>query len=183
MKANKVMPIIQVILMYVAQVPIDLGLIFFFTDTFTSSVMILFLVGIILTSLVLMFCLASAIVSLTSIFTKPKDPTKTVMISKLVLIPWFIVNFYFCVLLFAGTLNPFLLILSPIVFAIEVSITYLLMITISIIDLAFVINKLKEKELTINKYLVFVNILLFIFCLDVLGSILLYKKMKSIQNE
>jgi len=181
MKATKVMSIVQVILMYVAHIPIDLGLIFFFTDTCLSSVMILFLVGIILTSLILCFCIASAIVSLTSIFTKTSNPTKTVMISKLALIPWFIANFYFCALMLAGTLNPFLLIVAPVVFIIEVSVTYLLMITISIIDLAFVINKLKGKELVINKYLFFINILLFIFCLDVLGSILLYIKTKEIK--
>ena len=177
MKSNKLMSIIQVILMYVAHIPIYLGLLFFLTDTCTESVLILFLVGIILTGLILPFCLASAIVSILSIFRKPSNPTKAVFISKLALIPWFIGNFYFCVLMLAGLLNPFLLILAPIVFVIEVSITYLLMITISIIDLAFIINKLKAKEIVISKYLVFINILLFIFCLDFIGSLLIYLKM------
>lgn len=181
MNSNKKMAIVQTILMYVAHMPIYFGLIFFFTDTFTSSVMALFLIGIILTSLVLTFCIASAILSIISIFKKTYNPTKAVMISKIILIPWFIVNFYFCVLMFAGTLNPFLLIFAPVVAIIEISITYLLMVTISIIDLAFVINRLKSKELSMSKYLVFINILLFIFCLDFLGSILLYTKAKEIE--
>ena len=112
---------------------------------------------------------------------RANNPSKTVMISKLVLIPWFIVNFYFCMLMFVGTLNPFLLILAPIVAVIEISITYLLMITISFTELCFVINRLKTKELVMSKYLVFLNILLFIFCLDCLGSILLHIKTRNIE--
>lgn len=181
MKSNKTMAIVQTILMYVAHMPIYFGLIFFLIDTLTNTIMALFLIGIILTGLVLSFCLASAIVSFISIFKKSDNPCKTVMISKLILIPWFIINFYFCMLLFAGTLNPFLLILAPIVAIIEITITYLLMVTISIIDLAYVINRLKSKDIKMSKYLVFINILLFIFCLDVLGSILLYIKTKEIE--
>lgn len=181
MKSNKTMAIVQTILMYVAHLPIYFGLIFFLTDTCTNLVMGLFLAGIILISLVLPFCLASAIVSFLTIFKKANNPSKTVMISKLVLIPWFIVNFYFCMLMFAGTLNPFLLILAPIVAVIEISITYLLMITISFTELCFVINRLKTKELVMSKYLVFLNILLFIFCLDCLGSILLHIKTRNIE--
>ena len=183
MKSNKIMAIIQTILMYVAHIPVYIGLILFYTniDDYMSAIMILLLVGIILTILVLPLCLANAIVTIINVFRKTSNPTKTIMITKICLIPWFIGNFYFCVLLIAGLLNPFLLILAPIVFCIEVSITYLLMISISIIDLGFVINKLKTKEISMSKYLVFINVLLFIFCLDTLGSILLYIKTKEIE--
>ena len=51
MKSNKIMAIIQTILMYVAHIPVYIGLVLFYTniDDYMSAIMILLLVGIILT--------------------------------------------------------------------------------------------------------------------------------------
>ena len=182
MKCNNRMILTQVILMYLAHLPIYIGLILFNTnDTLDKTIAILFLIGIILTFLVLPFCLASAIISIISVFRKTNNMTKPVMIYKLILIPWFVINFYFCVLTIAGLLNPFLYLVAPLVAGIEISIAYLFMATISLYDLSFIINKKIKKEVEIKASLVISIIMLFTFCLDVIGSIILYCKYKSLE--
>lgn len=182
MKCNNRMILTQVILMYLAHLPIYIGLVLFNTnDTLEKGIAILFLIGIILTILVLPFCLASAIIAIVNIFRKTNNLTKPVMRYKIVLIPWFVMNFYFCALTIAGLLNPFLFLLAPIVAAIEISIAYLLMATISLFDLSFIINRKIKKEVEIKTSLVLSIIMLFIFCLDVIGSILLYCKYKDLE--
>ena len=186
MKRNKVMLIIQMILMYLAHLPFYIGLILIRvpnSEAYDNLIIKLFLIGFILTIVILPFCLANLIMALAGAFNKLDNPCKTTMIVKLLLIPWYIMNFLFCDLLLIGFLNPWLMIFAPVVLCILIFNTYLFMISTSIFDIVYAIRKAIKKELTIKTSLVFTIIFLFSFCLDVVGSIMLYHKSKKIDLE
>ena len=85
--------------------------------------------------------------------------------------------------LLIGFLNPWLMIFAPVVLCILIFNTYLFMISTSIFDIVYAIRKVVKKELKIKTSLVFTIIFLFSFCLDVVGSIMLYHKSKKIDLE
>ena len=96
------------------------------------------------------------------------------MIVKLALIPWYLLNFFFGFLLVAGFINPFLMIGIPILIAIMMSVTYLLMVTTGFPDIAYVIHQGWKDKRKPNGLTVTGLIFLFIFCLDILGGIFLF---------
>ena len=185
MKRNNIMLIIQTILMYLAHLPLYIGLILVrmpSNENLDKAIAILFLIGFILTIVILPIALVNLIMALAGAFNKKDNPCKTTMIVKLVLIPWYIMNFLFCVLIFAGFLNPFLFLFAPIVAVILIFNTYILMLSTSIFDIVYSIRNTIKNHLEINASLVFTNIFLFCFCLDIVGSIILYKKSKNIKK-
>ena len=178
--------IIQVVLMYLAHLPIYVGLIMLklpISDSIIDKwVPILLLIGFVLTILILPYSLVCLIMSIVSSFKSINNPTKSTMIIKLLLIPWFIINFFFCVLIFAGFLNPWMMLLAPVVAFILICITYIFMISTSVFDIAFVINCTVRKRLKIGAFSVLTIIMLFTFFLDVVASIILYFKTKNINK-
>lgn len=165
-------------LMYVAQIPIyAFFMVFFFGDNINpdNNIANAFIIFFIVINVILMIMfIPILILSIISIFKGEEFMPKTVMIIKLSLIPWFIINFIFCFFIFVGMLNPWLMIAEPIAIAVMVSITYLYIITTSIPNIGYIIHLLKKKELKITNKLVFSIIFHFFFCFDVLGSILLF---------
>lgn len=176
--------IIQVVLMYLAHLPIYVGLVMLklpISDNIIDKcVPILLLVGFVLTILILPFSLVCLIMSIVGSFKGKNNPTKSTMIIKIILIPWFVINFFFCVLIFAGFLNPWMMLLAPVVAFILICITYIFMLSTSIFDITFVINCLIRKKIEVNAFFVIAIIMLFTFFLDVVASILLYLKTKKI---
>ena len=179
--------IIQVVLMYLAHLPIYVGLVMLklpISDAVIDKwVPILLLAGFVLTILILPYSLVCLIMSIISSFKSINNPTKSTMIIKLSLIPWFVINFFFCVLIFAGFLNPWMMLLAPVVAFILICITYIFMISTSVFDIAFVINCLIRKKTEVNAFFVIAIIMLFTFFLDVVASILLYVKTKGIYGK
>ncbi len=188
MKRCRVMLIIQMILMYLAQIPFYVALILIrLIDVETYIGIGLILSGFILTALILPYCLACAIIAILTLIRGGDNPGKTTMVVKFALIPWYFFNFILCDLLLLGFLNPFLLIFAPLAIILFVSMTYLIMLSTSIFDIAYGINKIGKREYKINKFIVFTYIFLFTFCLDVIGAIMFKCKFKdetkSIQTE
>ena len=150
MKA-KIYLIIQIILMYLAHLPIYVGLIMLklpINDlVIDKRVPILLLAGFVLTILILPYSIVCLVMSLVSSFKSDNNPTKSTMIIKLLLIPWFIINFFYCVLIFAGFLNPWMMLLAPVVAFILICITYIFVISTSVFDIEFVINCTIRKKL------------------------------------
>lgn len=184
MKRNNIMLIIQTILMYLAHLPIYIGLILVrlpYNESLDNVIIKLFLIGIILTIVLLPIALVNLIMALAGVFNKKDNPCKTTMIVKLVLIPWYIMNFLFCILIIAGFLNPWLMLFAPLVAAILIFNTYILMLSTSIFDIVYSIRNTIKNHLEINASLVFTDIFLFCFCLDIVGSIILYIKSKNIK--
>lgn len=183
MKA-KVFLIIQVCLMYLAHLPIYIGLIMLklpISDSIIDKcVPILLLLGLIFTILILPFSVVCLIMSIVGSFKVKNNPTKITMIIKLILMPWFFINFFYCVLIFAGFLNPWMMILAPLVAFILICITYVFMLSTSVFDIAFVINCMIRKRIKVKAFFVIMIIMLFTFFLDVIASVLLYLKTKKI---
>ena len=185
MKRNKVMLIIQMILMYLAHLPFYIGLILIRvpnSEAYDDIIIRLFLIGFMLTIVILPFCLANLIMALAGVLNKKDNPCKTTMIVKILLIPWYIMNFLFCDLLLIGFLNPWLMLFMPVVLCVLIFNTYLFMISTSIFDIVYAIRKAIKKELPVKASLIFTILFLFSFCLDVIGSIMLYIKSKKIES-
>lgn len=98
---------------------------------------------------------------------------KTVMIVKLVLVPYFIINFIYGFFITAAGLNPFLFMALIFVLPLMVVFTYASMLATSAYNLGAMMGKIKRRETTFGEIaLVFISQL--VFFLDVAGSILLY---------
>ncbi len=139
----------------------------------------LLLGGIIATALIIPICIVNVIIALISLFRGIYNPTKTTMIIKLLLIPWYIINFMICCFLVVGFLNPWLFLAAPIVLCILVAITYILMISTSLFDIAYIINKMAKKEIKVKGSIITSIIFLCMFFFDIIGSIILYIKTKE----
>jgi len=182
MKANRITLIAQTIGMYVMYLPLY---IIFIIGLLPAGDTVAVTKGLFTTSLVLMgvvspICITNIVMSAVSIFKGEVDLSKTVMRVKLALIPWYITNFIMCVVIVAIMLNPFLLLGIPVVIGIVAGTTYFYMLATSLPDVAYYLNKVfvkKEEKLTAGR--VFAVVCLFIFCLDVIGSIILYRQNKK----
>lgn len=74
-------------------------------------------------------------------------------------------------------LNPFLFLSEFILIPLSIGFTYIILLTTSIPILTTLLSQQMKKEINLkdNKYKI---ISLFIFCLDVIGSILIYNKQR-----
>ena len=186
MKSCKKMLIIQVVLMYLVHLPFYILLILCrlnidFGIPFDDNLFFgLLLTGLITSILLMPYIFINFIFALISLKGQ-KNPSKTTMIIKLSLIPWYILNILVSIVLLSGFLNPWLFLAAPIAMALLMTYTYILMASTSMYDLSFFINKAVKKEIKVTKLNVFNQILLFIFCLDIIASIIFYKKTKELE--
>ncbi|MGN0805802.1 MAG: hypothetical protein ACI4MC_02080, partial [Candidatus Coproplasma sp.] len=123
-----------------------------------------------------MVAVAFAILNLT---TDGESPAWVTFIIKLVLIPWYALNFLVCFLLVAGFLNPFLMLAIPLLIGIEVSITYLYMLCSSLQIVSYTIRQIITKRIPLTPMLLVGIIFSFIFVLDIVGSYLLHAELKK----
>ena len=137
--------------------------------------------GLLVASFVMMLimipvCIVNAVVSVLSAL-KGGDPTKHTMVAKLSLIPWYALNLYIGFVFVSIFFNPFTMIAIPVVVALLVGSTYALMLSTSLGDIAYAVRSVREGG---AKPAVIVGIVFsFIFCLDVIGAIILYKEFKK----
>lgn len=182
MKAGKILLIIQAVFMYIA--------IFMFIAAFAiavaqetnpeadSSVVQGLLIGKFVVNFIpLNLALVSILIGFISIFKKPKDPTKYSMIIKLVLIPFYILNFIEWVILGIGTLNPFLFILGALLIVFGILFTYICMLATGIYNIGYVFGLIKEGKA--NGLMIAALIFQFVYVLDIVGAIILYIENKK----
>ena len=131
---------------------------------------------LVLMILMIPICLVNIIVMLKSVFKDNVDPTKITMEMKLCLIPWYVLNFIIGFAFVSAFLNPFLMIAIPIIIALLVASTYVFMLTTSVGDIAYFAHTTLRRKGDISPAMTVAVIFLFIFCLDVIGAIILYKK-------
>lgn len=180
MKFNKIMLIIMVSFMYLTQIPFLIANFLILTTT-DDIVGYFVLAGIILLIITLHIAVFNLIFGIILFFKKRYNPTKLIMILKLVLIPWFGINFYIGLIVFAGTLNPWLFLLAPVVVFLMVVMTYVFMFSLSIYDIAFLINRMVKREIPNNGLNITTIIMLHMFMLDVVFSIVAYSVNKNIE--
>lgn len=177
---NKIILVIQLITMYVIHLPWLIVIIL--KNTINPDQFLFFTkLGICLNLLMIPVVLVSLVFALLSLTSDTKPLFKTTLIIKIALVPWYVFNLIVCFLLVAGFLNPWLFLGIPLLIILEVSITYVYMLSTSIHNIAFII-----REMMKNKKAYSINTLLgivfsFIFMLDIVGAILLnceYKRIK-----
>lgn len=182
MKLNKILSITLTSLMYLSMVLVYIPVInLLVNDNVTISNNPLNLLFIFAIALVVINVILSITLVISSFINMKKmmDMSKITMIIKLVSIPWFIANYVLWFFAIVGMLNPILFLAIPIVLILTVSITYLFMISVSLNNLLPIFVMIKNKEVKKTPLLILGIIFHFIFCLDILGSIFIYKALKK----
>ena len=186
MKANKILLILLAASMYLSHIPLYIAAIAIeFIDEFNINFDIgtpLLWTALGLMCVTLVICTLILIFSVISVFKGKESPSKTTMIVKLALIPWYILNFAMCICVLGGMLNPFFLWGIPLTMFIMVSTTYLNMIASSLPDIAWFIRLLIKKKIKISAMLIVSIIFMFIFCLDIAGGIMNYIATKEVKT-
>lgn len=184
MNRSKVLLIVQTVLMYLVQLPLTVMIALFYIDIdrFGGVIWNLILTSLI-GNLVIVFPLGALnlIFALIGLFKRINSPYKTTVIIKLALIPWYVINFFFGFMLVAATLNPFLMLAGPLIIFILCAVTYIYMLGTSLSSYAYTIRGLMDKKLKINGYIICGFIFMAMFCLDIIGSFLLYYNEKEIE--
>ena len=183
MKVSKVLLIAQAVGMYLMHLPLYVY-IFFFGTPIGESIPVevnqgLLIAFLVLSALVFPICILNTVFPIISIFKGDYNPSKTTMIVKLALIPWYIMNYVMCGFIVAGCLNPFLMLAIPIIICIASVVTYIYMVTTSLYDVAYFIRGLIKKRIKVSAIYIVSLIFLFIFCLDIAGGILFYNASKD----
>ena len=110
------------------------------------------------------------IFALIGLFKGMENPYEITFKVKLVLIPWYMINFFFGFMLFAAMLNPFLMMGIPVLIFIMCSITYIYTISTSLADYAYTIRSFIKRDIKKKGIAILAMIFLAMFCLDVIGS-------------
>ena len=175
---------IQTIGMYIMHLPlyavlvlINLNMDVYLQETLTKYCL---LAALALMALMVPVSIFNVIVSIKSAF-QGEDPTKSTKVAKLSLIPWYVLNFFIGYVFVSIFFNPFMFITIPLAVAALMGSTYMLMLCTSIADIAYVVHNRKSGK--IDSGTKFAVVLLFIFCLDVVGAIILHKKSKKISDQ
>ena len=182
MKMNKILLIIQAIGMYVLHLPLYIALILLKTpieeEALNAAISGLGIAFIVILVIVFPICIINAVSSFISIFKGDYNPSKTTMIVKFALIPWYIMNFFICAVIVAGLMNPWLMLTVPFAIVFLMGFTYIFMLATGLPDIAYFFNRLIKRELKVTPLLIFSLVFLFIFCLDIVGGLTYYIEMK-----
>ena len=168
MKLNNILLVFQVILMYTIHILFLVMMLIINNDSMANlNVLIYIFLGLLF--VLIANSLYLIILGITNIKKNINNSYKLVMIVKLSLIPWYIINFLIITLLFIGFLNPFLWFAVPILILLGMLLTYLFMIATSMPNISCLISEIIRYK-SLKKIIVL--IFHFIFCLDVIGSII-----------
>lgn len=181
MTKSKIILIIQAVVMYLIQIPFYICLILAripFIDYEICGVFIL--VGLIFNVVLIPVGIVAIIFAIINLTTDNGSPAfLTTFIIKLVLIPWYVLNFFVCFLLVAGFLNPWLMLAIPLLICVEVFITYVYMLCSSLQTVSYTIRLLIKKRISVTPKIIVGLVFSFIFVLDIVGSYLLYNELKN----
>lgn len=165
---EKIFTIIQTISMYLLQIFFLLACLF---EDKANVFVVMFFVFIFITMIMVLLNIISGIIS---IFKGRTNPFKFTIVIKSILVPWYIVNFVIWALLIIGSLNPFLMMAIPLFLFISVCFTYICMISTSTLNISYIFNQVFfKRNIRINGGIVVGTIFEFIFCLDIIGSVIL----------
>lgn len=169
-----------IIFLYLTQLSLVLGLWKAMSDSFLSGVSGKLMALITATFGVITFALGlvNTVLGITHIFVPKENDYHIVMVCKLTMIPYFIINLVICCILCAGLLNPFLVAGLVIVIPTCVFVTYITMMAVSSYNIGHMINCIKDKRATLSQLIVHI-ICHCIFILDVVSSVKLFVEYKN----
>ena len=107
---------------------------------------------------------------------------KTAMIAKLILIPFFVINFLIGFLILGAMANPFLFMAYWIVVPFLCITTYVEMFITSAYNLGVLIHRIRSKQNTLGQ-LALIIISQFIYFFDIVGSIILYVRQRGWEKD
>ena len=139
------------------------------------------LIGILL-GIALILGIAALVFAVIGTVKREDDPkTRTTVIIKAVMIPFFCINIYLWCVLLSGLMNPFLFLTIPIVICLGVCLTWCCMFMTSFPDIiymiAFLIRKKKKPDIRMILGLIFE----FFFLLDLVGAVLIHKSFEELK--
>ena len=153
---------------------------FFLYDIPYDFIFIIFTVAFLLAAFVL------ACVNVAFAFGQISNPkrgiTKTAMIAKLILIPFFVMNFLIGFLILGAMANPFLFMAYWIVVPFLCITTYVEMFVTSAYNLGVLIHRIKSRQNTLGQ-LALIIISQFIYFFDIAGSIILFTRMRNFEKD
>ena len=174
MKKSNAILIIQLVCMYLMQVPLYIAIPFIRVPNADGRVAaVLFMIAFALLVLTAPVCILSFVFSCFHFVRNNASPLKTAMIVKLCLIPWYIFNFAICAVFVGGFLNPFLMVGIPILIALEVSVTYIFMLSTSVHSITYTVKYLVSHRIKPNAQMIVALVFHFIFGLDIVGAVML----------
>ena len=141
----------------------------------------LMLAGVILGALIIPVSITNIVLGFTTFVRKTVSSLKTTMVVKIILIPWYIINFLVCFLLIAGFLNPWLFLAVPIILSLLIAITYIHLLATSITNVCYFIKYHIANKLSFDGVTIVGIIFHFIFFLDFIGAIILEQKYKRLE--
>lgn len=131
------------------------------------------------------FCFAAVVLGsislafgISQISNPKKGMIKTVMIVKLILIPFFIGNFIIGVLVFAAFANPFLFFAGFVIIPMMLFLTYAAMFVTSSYNVGAMIHRIRSGQNTSGELALFIASQ-FIYLLDVVGAILIFVRQRN----
>lgn len=150
----KALRIIYIALLYAMQICIISGLLFLFNnrDVLIQELNPLWISAIVIGVTAIFVGLAYSIVALVRCLKPASHPFRDALLFKLVMVPFFIVNFYLCAFLLAGLLNPWLAWSVFAVVPLVISLTYLVLLVTSSYSLGMMIRSLITKKENRRRY-------------------------------
>lgn len=163
--------IIFVIMLYACQIVTSVAIVEILMDK-NKLASITIDISFLLALVCLIFAIARALMGL-MVYRKRdvESPYKSTLIIKLSLIPFYIFNFIFWVLIMIGMLNPFLFIFMPLVLFSAIAAAYLYMVSTSIPNVVYAFVHRTDGSAEGVDALIAVT--QFIFVADVVGALLL----------
>lgn len=142
----------------------------------------LFVVWLLVVSAIFAVGIANLVVAALGWRNPKKHCYKTVMIFKLALIPYYVLNFFIWFLVCGVTANPWLFLSWVIIVPLGVGSTYLTVLCTSAYSLSYTVGRVKNKEIGLTTSLILLLVLSFLFITDVISSIILCVRFRREDN-
>ncbi len=179
MLACKIMLILTLVTLYVMQ-----GFVYFtiygLLDPTTEFSVLDFIVPLALLGVSILLGITALVLAITGAVKNEGPVSVITVVVKVLMIPFFVVNFLLWFLAIGGMFNPFLMVGIPVVAFIGICLTYGYMLTTSLPDIVYTIIFCIRNKRKPSRLMVIGVIFEFIFMLDLLGSIMLHKAYKDI---
>ncbi len=143
------------------------------TEANDAAISILLIMGVVFTFVALFIGFLGLAFGVFNSSRDTVDPTTSTMVCKLALIPWYVANFLFWLILIAGFCNPWLIFGMPLIIVTGVCITWLYVALGSAQNIAYVWREVRMRRLEVTSALILAIVFHFIFVFDVVGAIML----------
>ncbi|MDE6408461.1 MAG: hypothetical protein K2K50_07665, partial [Anaeroplasmataceae bacterium] len=162
MKKVKGAQIALIISMYLPQVFVELDTILIRFTTNETLLMSLLIVALILMGVSFLIGLVNTAIAILDIFSDTPSPTRSTMIMKLVLIPWYFLNFFDWLLVVGICANPWLMLAIPLVICMAIGYTFVILLFTNVHNFSYVIRLIKNKEIKLTSNIVIPVVLHFV---------------------